>query len=86
MLGACRNSREQGQDMSWMVSTWRGFGIRMDPARDIARLRKPRRSTMGIPNPLGGWDLLSPTVLHCIGLKPAPLYRRLAAYFRARVG
>ena len=70
---------------SWMVSTWRAFGMKIDPARGTAVMRKPRHSTFGIPNPLRGWDRLSPSFVHFIGLKPAAPYKRLCAYFHARL-
>jgi hypothetical protein len=70
---------------SWMVSTWRAFGMKLDPAAGIAVMRKPKRSTFGIPNPLGGWDRLSPSFVHFIGLKPAGPYRRLCEYYRGKV-
>jgi hypothetical protein len=70
---------------SWMVSTWRAFGLRLDPVRGSAVMRKPKRSTFGIPNPLGGWDRLSPTFVHFVGLKPVRQYQRLAAHFRNAV-
>ena len=43
------------------------------------------RSTWGIPNPLLGWETLSPTIMHFIGLKPAAIYERAAAYVRAQI-
>jgi hypothetical protein len=67
---------------SWMISTWRAFGMKIDPACGAAVIRKPKRSTFGIPNPLGGWDRLSPSFVHFIGLKPAGAYQRLSDYFR----
>ena len=66
---------------SWMVSTWRAFGMKIDPAHGTAVMRKPKRSTFGIPNPIGGWDRLSPSFVHFIGLKPAADYKRLCDYF-----
>ena len=72
-------------DNSWMVSTWRAFWMTLDPERGISVLRKPRRSTVGIPNPLLGWDRLSPSFVHFIGLKPRRPYDRIARYFRAKI-
>lgn len=69
---------------SWMVSTWRAFWMTLDPERGISVLRKPRRSIAGIPTPLGGWDRISPSFVHFVGLKPARPYQRMASYFRAR--
>jgi hypothetical protein len=71
---------------SLMVSTWRAFGLRVDPERGVAVLRKPRRSIAGVPNPIMGWDRLSPTILHFIGLRPRGAYQRLSRWFQARVG
>jgi len=70
---------------SWMVSTWRAFGMRLDPIRGSAVIRKPRHKTFGIPNPLRGWDRLSPTFVHFVGLKPVKLYERVARHFRDEV-
>ncbi len=72
-------------DNSWMVSTWRAFWMTFDPARDVTVLRKPKRSFAGVPNPIGGWDRLSPSFVHFIGLKPSGRYKRLAAYFNAKM-
>lgn len=69
---------------SWMVSTWRAFGMTLDPERSVSVLRKPRRSIAGIPTPLGGWDRISPSFVHFVGLKPARLYERMAAHFREK--
>ncbi len=69
---------------SWMVSTWRAFWLTLELERGYAMLRKPRRSTAGIPNPLLGWDCISPTLMHFIGLKPQRRYATAAAYFRSR--
>jgi hypothetical protein len=66
---------------SWMVSTWRAFWMRIDPKAGISVLRKPRHSIAGIPNPIGGWDRISPTFVHFVGLKPPRLYQRLATHF-----
>ncbi len=68
---------------TWMISTWRAFGIVFDPARGIATIRKPKGSIAGVPNPLKGWDRLSTTFGHFVGLKPRRHYKRLAAYFQA---
>jgi len=68
---------------SWSNSTWRAFLVRADPEKQISSLRKPVRSTFGIPNPLLGWDRISPTIMHFIALKPAVPYRRAAAFVRA---
>jgi hypothetical protein len=70
---------------SWMVSTWRGFGMRLDPAAGVSTIRKPKRAIAGVPNPIGGWDRLSPSFVHFIGLKPRSRYERLAAYFRSQL-
>lgn len=70
---------------SWMVSTWRSFGIAADPEKGTSIIRKPRRSVAGVPVPIGGWDRLSPSFLHFIGLKPAPLYARLSQFFMSKV-
>ena len=70
---------------SWMVSTWRAFWMTLDPAHGVAVLRKPKRSIAGIPNPIGGWDRLSPCFVHFIALKPPGPYNRLAAYFNGKV-
>ena len=68
---------------SWMVSTWRAFWMTIDPARGVSVMRKPKRSIAGIPNPIAGWDRLSPSFVHFILLKPHATYDRLARYFRA---
>ncbi len=70
---------------SWMVSTWRGFGMMLDPERGRTLIRKPKRSIAGIPNPLFGWDRLSPSFVHFIGLKPRRRYEQLSRYFRAQM-
>jgi hypothetical protein len=70
---------------SWMVSTWRAFGMRLDPELGTTVMRKPKRSTFGIPNPMGGWDRLSPSFVHFIGLKPVATYQRLGRYFMSKV-
>ena len=70
-------------DDTWMNSTWRAFGYKLRPALGVSVLQKPTRSIAGIPNPLGGWDTLSPTFVHFVGLKPARHYKPLAAEFRA---
>ncbi len=70
---------------SWMVSTWRAFWMTLDPVRGNTVLRKPRRSLAGIPNPLGGWDRLSPSFVHFISLKPPGRYKRLAGFFQAKL-
>ena len=69
---------------SWMVSTWRAFWMTFDPARGISVLRKPKRSILGIPTPIGGWDRISPSFVHFVGLKPQGAYRRLATYFNQK--
>ena len=74
---ASRNGRH-----SWTNSTWRAFLVRVDPKTCTSSMRKPLRSTFGIPNPLLGWEALSPTIMHFIGLKPAGVYRRAAASIR----
>ena len=83
LCGMDTGSSERIADESWMVSTWRAFGMRFDPERGISVIRKPRRAIAGVPHPFGGWDKLSPTFAHFIGLKPRRVYRRLAARFRA---
>jgi hypothetical protein len=70
---------------SWMASTWRAFGLQADPERGISLMRKPRRLTAGIPNPLLGWDRISPTFMHFVGLKPRPAYERVARYCHSKV-
>ncbi len=70
---------------SWMVSTWRGFGMTLDPVRGRTTIRKPKRSIAGIPNPLFGWDRLSPSIVHFIGLKPRRRYEQLSRHFRAQL-
>ena len=86
-LGLCGMDMGAGgqfEKNSWMVSTWRAFGMRFHPDNNVAVIRKPRHSIAGIPNPLTGWDKLSPTFAHFIGLRPKRLYRRLSRDFRAR--
>jgi hypothetical protein len=73
-----------GED-SWMVSTWRAFWMTLDPERGISVIRKPKHSFAGVPNPIGGWDRLSPSFVHFIGLKPHGAYKRLTDYFNAKV-
>ena len=73
-----------GQD-SWMVSTWRAFWMTLDPVAGRTLLRKPKRSLAGIPNPLGGWDRLSPSFVHFISLKPPKRYKHLADHFNAKL-
>ena len=70
---------------SWMVSTWRAFWMTIDPEHDKSVLRKPRRSIAGIPNPVGGWDRISPSFVHFVGLKPSRQYNRLTVYFNAKM-
>jgi hypothetical protein len=70
---------------SWMASTWGAFGMTLKPGRGISVMRKPKRSVFGRPNPIGGWDRLSPSFVHFIGLRPTREYRRLAAYFHAKI-
>jgi hypothetical protein len=70
---------------SWMVSTWRAFGMTLDPEHGTSVLRKPKRSIAGIPNPIAGWDRISPSFVHFIGLKPPGPYKQLAAYFNAKI-
>jgi hypothetical protein len=70
---------------SWMVSTWRGFGMSFDPDRGRSVIRKRRRAIAGIPVPLFGWDRISPSFVHFISLKPHGPYRRLARLFRDRL-
>ena len=84
-LSGMQGWTRKGRADSWMVSTWRAVHLHLDPERGYAVLRKPRHSFAGIPHPLGGWDRLSPTLVHFIGLKPRHLYRRAAAYYRSRV-
>ena len=67
---------------SWMVSTWRAFWFKLDPRDSISILRKPKRSIAGIPNPIGGWDRISPSFVHFICFKPARRYCKLALHFR----
>ena len=83
-LDAMRGGGRFGSD-SWMVSTWRAFGIHIDPSRSISIIRKPRRSVFEVPCPILGWDKLSPTIAHFIGLKPKRLYRRLSEQFQETV-
>ncbi len=64
---------------SWMVSTWRAVVWSIDPAAGRCVMYKPRGNPL---NPLHGWDRLSPTLAHFIGLKPRRLYNRLCAHFR----
>jgi hypothetical protein len=73
-----------GED-SWMASTWGAFGLTLKPERGVSVIRKLKRSMFGRPNPIGGWDRLSPSFVHFIGLKPRGQYRRLAAYFHAKL-
>ncbi|MBC9176451.1 glycosyltransferase family protein [Pseudoroseomonas ludipueritiae] len=82
-LDSCGGRIDEG---SWMVSTWRAFGMRFNPRRGSSVLRKPKRSIAGIPNPLGGWDRISPSFVHFIGLKPNRHYSRLSRYFREACG
>ena len=74
----------QAHGNSWMVSTWRAFWPKFDPEQGISLLCKPRHSLAGIPNPLTGWDRLSPTFVHFIKLKPRRHYRQLSEYFQQR--
>jgi hypothetical protein len=67
---------------SWMVSTWRALRTCIDPGRGRSLIHKPRHAIAGVPNPIGGWDRLSPSFVHFIGLKPRRTYQRLSAYFR----
>ena len=70
---------------SWMVSTWRAFWMTLDPVRGRTLLRKPKRSIADIPNPLRGWDRLSPSFVHFIALKPRGRYERLAKHFNGQL-
>ena len=67
---------------TWMNSTWRAFGYKLQPAQDVSVFQKPSRCIAGIPNPLAGWDTLSPTLVHFVGLKPRRHYEPLASEFR----
>ena len=69
---------------TWMSSTWRAFRYRLCAAQGQAILRKPIRSIAGIPNPIRGWERLSPTFVHFVGLKPTRHYSTLASHFRER--
>lgn len=75
----------RSDENSWMVSTWRAFGMRLDPDRGIAVMRKPRQSFKGVPHPFGGWDRISPSFVHFVGLKPRRQYEALCAHFIALV-
>lgn len=68
---------------TWMNSTWRAFRYELSATQGTSMLRKPTRSIAGIPNPLFGWDTLSPSFVHFVGLKPARHYQKLASQFRA---
>ena len=68
---------------TWMTSTWRAFRYQLCAAKGVSVLRKPTRSIAGIPNPIRGWDTLSPTFVHFVGLKPFRQYEALAQHFRA---
>lgn len=70
---------------SWMASTWRAFGLQANPEHGLSLMRKPRRSIAGIPNPLLGWDRISPTFIHFVGLKPHAAYERAVRYFQTKV-
>jgi hypothetical protein len=70
---------------SWMASTWGAFGMTLKPECGVSVIRKPKQSVFGRPNPVGGWDRLSPSFVHFIGLRPRSEYNRLAAYFHAKV-
>ncbi len=81
-IGACIDNFGEN---SWSVSTWRAFWLSLDPTLGSATLRKPKHSIRGIPNPMGGWDRLSPSLVHFVGLKPRRAYQRMAAYFQTRL-
>lgn len=68
-----------------MASTWRASGLQADPEHGVSLMRKPRRLIAGIPNPLLGWDRISPTFMHFVGLKPRAAYERAARYFHTKV-
>lgn len=70
---------------SWMASTWRAFAIQADPEQRVSLMRKPRRLIVGIPNPLLGWDRISPTFMHFVGLKPRAAYDRAVHYCKSKV-
>ena len=84
LSGLDSNSHKIGQN-SWMVSTWRAFWMTLDPEHGVSVLRKPKIYIRGIPNPIGGWDRLSPSFVHFVGLKPHGPYQRLSRYFRAKI-
>lgn len=65
----------------WMNSTWRAFDVAVDAEAGTSRIRKPTRSIAGIPNPVAGWETLSPSLVHFVGLKPRATYARLARHF-----
>lgn len=69
----------------WMNSTWRAFGLAVDPVAGTSRLCKPTRSIAGIPNPIAGWETLSPSLVHFVGLKPAGAYARLSQHYMQAV-
>ena len=67
---------------TWMNSTWRAFQFELCAIQGTSVMRKPMRSLAGIPNPIFGWDTLSPSFVHFVGLKPERHYQRLATQFR----
>lgn len=81
--GMSVTKHQDGYD-TWSNSTWRGFGFRFDPASGTSHFFKPTRNTFGIPNPVLGFERLSPTFAHFVGLKPVRIYERLSSHFRAQ--
>ena len=68
-----------------MATTWRAPICLVDPDRGRSVLYKPTGFYFDIPVLPRGFDRLSPTFVHFVGLKPKRLYNRLSRRFRETV-
>lgn len=77
----CNNMNNNGIN-SWMVSTWRSIYCNVNPTYGTSSFYKPTGFIRNIPIFPTGFDKLSPTFAHFIGLKPRRLYMKLSKYFK----
>ena len=77
--------QNEGPHNTIMATTWRAPICLINPDRGRSVLYKPRGFYFGIPVLPRGFDRLSPTFVHFVGLKPKRLYERLSRRFRATV-
>ncbi|MBB5690927.1 hypothetical protein GXW77_00765 [Roseomonas alkaliterrae] len=81
----CENVPNVGEN-SWMVSTWCAVWCDIEPETKRCIIWKGANHLFGLPFLPMRIDRLSPTFPHFVGLKPARLYNRLAAFYRQRAG